>query len=369
MSRRPSDAKIAVIFGAGASTPPLLSQQDLVEKLLDSSDHARLRAAKLYVRRTFRGLRGGTSVKGLLRFEEVVGPLEIAESEEYWFHFGGRDAKNNDRLLTNRQVLDSLDTWVAMSLDPDSLPKAVDSGNRVITAESVAFEEFYRPRQDSNLCYSRFVAFLDRLSLLSSTVFVSMNYDILLDRVLNVSDLFQVDYDLEDFVKPPNEDAKRASRKPVKLLKLHGSLNWRMCEECHLLRDTGNMVVWPESQCNDCGSKVARPMLIRPTLLKDFRHRVWRDIWRKAGHVLANASHWIFVGYSLPLADVWMLRLLAQSARSGAIPSRERTVTVVNPDPSVGERFRLLFPAAAVYSQDFSSWLAKCVAAGGLQKT
>ena len=107
-------------------------------------------------------------------------------------------------------------------------------------------------------------------------------------------------------------------------------------------------------------------MLIRPTLLKDFRHRVWRDVWRKAGHALASAFHWVFVGYSLPLADVWMLRLLAQSDRSGNISSRSRKITVVNPDSSVTERFKLLFPNAVGKPRTFGSWIDERIAAGTL---
>jgi len=361
-----SQAQIAVVLGAGASVPPLVSQQDLVENLITAPDHARLAPARLYVRRTFKGLRQNPAAKGILRFEDVVGPLEIAEAEEYWFHFGGRDAKDRNRLLTNRQVLDSLDTWVAMSLDPESLPRPAGSAGLGGTIASPTFEEFYQPRADSPLGYARLVSFLHEHALLASTVFVSMNYDILLDRVLNISGRLYPDYDLEDFVKSRRQISERIDYTPVKLLKLHGSLNWRMCETCHLLRDTGNEVVWPQSQCNDCGSKTARPMLIRPTLLKDFRHRVWRDVWRKAGHVLANASDWIFVGYSLPLADVWMLRLLAQSARSGSVASSSRTIAVVNPDTAVVQRFRLLFPTANARVQDFNAWVDACAVEGRL---
>lgn len=361
--RTAASAQVAIIFGAGASVPPLLSQQDLVEKLLRAASTERVRPAKLYLQRTFGGLQIEKDTQGLLRFEDIVGPLEIAESEEYWFHFGGHDISKERRLLTNRRVLDSLDTWLAISLDPPGLPRRVEgdpeSTNR--------FDEFYRPRLDSPLSYSRLIAFLKQVDLLSSTVFVSMNYDILLDRALIASDRHYPDYHLEDFVKDPSVLSKRNGRNPVSLLKLHGSLNWRMCENCHLLRDTEDDVVWPESQCNDCGSKFARPMLIRPTLLKDFRHRVWRDLWRKAGHVLRDAASWIFVGYSLPMADVWMLRLLAQSARSGKVRKGSRRVIVVNPDSVAARRFRVLFPSAVAHEVDFAQWVSDCIGVGSLQ--
>ena len=362
--RRRRGPDIAFIFGSGASTPPLLSQQDLVERLFTAPDETRILAAKKYLRRTFGGLTSSQAPKGILRFEDIVGPLEIAESEEYWFHFGGKEQKEN-RIITNSKVLDALDTWVAMSLDPPELPRPEPSPIRG-SRSGGKFEEFYGPRLDSPLCYSRLVALLQSIGALEKSVFISMNYDILFDRTLNASRKYAPDYDLEDIVRPSLPGSGLPERTKVKLLKLHGSLNWRICDSCHLLRDTENTVVWPNSQCNDCGSKTARPMLIRPTLLKDFRHRVWKDVWRKAGHDLASASHWYFVGYSLPLADVWMLRLLAQSARSGGIDVRDRHICVINLDENVTKRFKLLFPNAVGRLETFQSWIDESIKDGSL---
>src|SRR5262249_23157094 len=154
---------------------------------------------------------------------------------------------------------------------------------------------------------------------------------------------------------PKPDTSKGEQHSGVLLLKLHGSLNWRVCNNCHFLRNLKEFVAWPKDKCTDCGAFTARPMLIRPTLLKDFRHRVWRDVWRKAGHVLASASRWVFVGYSLPMADVWMLRLLAQSARSGGISPWDRKITVVNRDSRVRQRFSFLFPKMDFRKEDFDS--------------
>jgi hypothetical protein len=105
-------------------------------------------------------------------------------------------------------------------------------------------------------------------------------------------------------------------------------------------------------------------MLIRPTLLKDFKHRVWQDVWRAAGRALAGASKWLIVGYSLPLADVWMLRLLAQSVRSGGKGVRE--ITVVDPSEAVLRRFQLLFPKAQRGAPTFVEHIDRAWRDGGL---
>jgi hypothetical protein len=66
------------------------------------------------------------------------------------------------------------------------------------------------------------------------------------------------------------------------------------------------------------------------------------------------------------MADVWMLRLLAQSARSGGSESGQRKITVVNPDPGVSQRFKLLFPVSVGRQQNFQSWIEDYVATGKL---
>jgi hypothetical protein len=290
-----------------------------------------------------------------VRFEDIVGPLEISEAEEYWFHFGG--SGDHGVLLTNRQVLNSLDTWVAMALDPQNIPKPATGKGARATEERETYDNYYAPRSNSDLPYARLVHFLKDAGLLEETAFLSMNYDVLLDRVIHSSVSHIPDYGIDGFYDPgPEASSDEKERASVLILKLHGSLNWRACDNCHILRNLKEYVIWPGDKCVDCGEQAARPMLIRPTLLKDFRHRVWKDVWRRAGHVLAGASRWIFVGYSLPLADVWMLRLLAQSARSGGIPPRQRNIVVVNTDPQVKQRFSLLFPGVDFCEMDFGAW-------------
>lgn len=360
----PEQIDTAIVFGAGASLPALPSQQGLVDQLHSARPHPRIALAQRYLRRVFPGLPNPT-----IRFEDVVGPLEIAEAEEYWFHFAGTTSDHRRRLVTNKAVLDSLDTWLAMSLDPETIPKP-PSSKRTTDGDPAAmsFQKYYAPSADGVLPYSRLVYLLSQLRYLKSTGFLSMNYDVLLDRVLYASAANAPDYVVDGFYREPSElPLEQLTTKRVPLLKLHGSLNWRSCDSCHTLRNLGSFVVWPESHCIDCGSEFARPMLIRPTLLKDFRHRVWQGLWRNAGHVLAGAKTWIFIGYSLPLADVWMLRLLAQSSRSGSVPVRDRRILVVNIDPNVKDRFALLFPHLDFRCETFEAWINGCLRNGRLQ--
>jgi hypothetical protein len=292
-----------------------------------------------------------------MRFEDVVGPLEIAESEQYWFHFAGQPH------ITNLAVLDALDAWVAMTLDSATLPPPPQPRRPAASVEK-AFRNHYRQSADAPLPYGRLVHLLAEKDLLTATAFLSMNYDLLLDRVLHTAGVTP-HYHIELFHRANDSHSATASTS-VSCLKLHGSLNWRYCSSCYTLRDTRLYSVWPNSACVDCRQQTARPMLIRPTLLKDFRHRIWRETWRAAGHALASARTWVFVGYSLPVADVWMLRLLAQSVRSGGARARDRRIIVVNPDEAVSERFKLVLPLTAQHTLTFDAWADACLAAGGL---
>ncbi len=146
-----------------------------------------------------------------IRFEDIVGPLEIAEAEEYWFHFGGTGTPGT--ILTNRRVLNSLDTWVAMALDPQSIPKPATGKAAKTAEEDEAFVNFYAPSATSVLPYSRLIHFLRNDALLDQTAFLSMNYDVLLDRVLNTSASHIPDYGIDGFYDPSwyNKLAKRNS--------------------------------------------------------------------------------------------------------------------------------------------------------------
>lgn len=173
----------AIVFGAGASLPALPSQQGLVDRLHGARPHPRIALAQRYLRRVFPGLPNPT-----IRFEDVVGPLEIAEAEEHWFHFAGTSSDPRRRLVTNKAVLDSFDTWLAMSLDPETIPKPTSSRR---TTEgypaTISFQRYDAPSTDGILRHARLVYLLSQSSSLKTTGFLSLNDDVLLDRVLYAS--------------------------------------------------------------------------------------------------------------------------------------------------------------------------------------
>lgn len=64
--------------------------------------------------------------------------------------------------------------------------------------------------------------------------------------------------------------------------------------------------------------------------------------------------------------DVWMLRLLAQSVKSGGKGTRE--ITIVDPSEAVLRRFRLLFPSARPGAPTFEEHIERAWRIGSLME-
>ena len=107
----------------------------------------------------------------------------------------------------------------------------------------------------------------------------------------------------------------------VKLLKLHGSMNWLQCPNCQRLfvqyglkEDILERV--GDTCCRHClKSGYQNPLagsLVMPTFLKDLTNFQVKLVWQNAGVELMEAKHLVFIGYSLPQADFEFRQLLSR---------------------------------------------------------
>jgi hypothetical protein len=118
----------------------------------------------------------------------------------------------------------------------------------------------------------------------------------------------------------------------VKLLKLHGSMNWLQCPNCQrlfvqyglkedILERVGNTC------CRHCHkSGYENPLmgsLVMPTFLKDLSNFQVKLVWQNAGVELMEARRLVFIGYSLPNADFEFRQLLSRMIH------RDATIDVV----------------------------------------
>jgi hypothetical protein len=108
-------------------------------------------------------------------------------------------------------------------------------------------------------------------------------------------------------------------RFPIRLLKLHGSLNWLACPSCDRLFTSsdggaGPPVVSPNHHsCPICQNTKLSHVIITPTLLKDLGQIHLKTVWHISLLELQEANRLVFLGYSLPLADFEFRYLLLRA--------------------------------------------------------
>jgi SIR2-like domain len=160
---------------------------------------------------------------------------------------------------------------------------------------------------------------------------ISFNYDCLIDEALKsqagrrwdprTGYGFAVVSGAEDW---RNWGKGRAAAKPIRLLKLHGSLNWDVSE-------TGDVTLIPSPY----ERASARGAVVPPLGRKPVSDEPFRQAWRAAREAVRTAERLIVIGYSLPQAD-YLVRALF---RADADNEKLRELVVVDPSPAIADRF------------------------------
>lgn len=180
---------------------------------------------------------------------------------------------------------------------------------------------------------------------------VSFNWDLVLDQKLFESGLSSASYGL----------SKDLGSGPV-LLKPHGSLNWYDAPQTQKISEEKLIDVFHDERKAECikafvhpraiKSRAGRrytPLIVPPTYLKDFNRPVFRHLWNRCTDVLSTPKRLVFLGYSLPSADLHAQfifrcgfhnqlegRLRKNGGRYPATGAAE--VIVVNPDQEAARR-------------------------------
>jgi NAD-dependent SIR2 family protein deacetylase len=188
--------------------------------------------------------------------------------------------------------------------------------------------------------HRRLVTALHKGNELKNVVFVSTNYDILIDNALTEEQAHGVDLDygvdFRNFDRPEDWRRPRLDSR-VSLFKPHGSLNWLFCPTCNELEITPKekgvvtrlISDFAHATCPQCGS-VYSPLIVPPTFYKDLNNVFLSSIWNRTDVSLRKVNHIVFCGYSFPDADIHIKYLLkrAQTNRNGPL-----RITVINSHP------------------------------------
>ena len=171
--------------------------------------------------------------------------------------------------------------------------------------------------------------------------FIVMNWDIVLEKHLaEVMPNIPVNY-----ITPSYDWNDRRRRinllDGIKICKMHGSSNWAYCKNCKTLFyqldkklslhkkvgllledfklfdpsfkekhfDACSQINAQEDKCLICSSHLATHIATF-SYRKSFRTAAYSAIWHEAENLLAEARHWVFIGYSLPEADFELKHLI-----------------------------------------------------------
>ncbi|MCQ4635847.1 SIR2 family protein [Anaerovorax odorimutans] len=301
--------RIVVFLGAGASKSdgaPL--QKELFRAYMDSVDESGETRERYYKNNPFYknvksdlfaffdvyfGINLSHSREALFpTFEEALGVLEVE---------GGYAGKE-----TVRKYKDAIIASMALAIESQLDNKRSEQNYRIIDS--------YHKLLIENLC--------DRGG--HQVDFLSTNYDLLADNAL-LSQGRPINYGFTD------------QGHGIRLLKLHGSMNWLYCPGCGRIQATGaaeisanNLLDFSAHKCENCGS-VQTSVIIPPTYFKNFVQYGdnIRRVWENAYEALSQADRIIICGYSFPHADIHIKTLLKKSEQ-GRKRSTPLKVSVFN---------------------------------------
>lgn len=181
--------------------------------------------------------------------------------------------------------------------------------------------------------------------MLSEVSFMSTNYDILIDNAISYllmnlhyynpmnCSVDTIDYGIDNIDYKNTEGWSKPTDDAIKLYKIHGSLNWLYCPVCNNVKITPSrkgvidLISQPQrALCRDC-EELLLPIIVPPTYYKDMCNTALNTIWNKSEHLLRNAEHIVFCGYSFPDADMHIKYLLKRIETNRSKPLK---VTVIN---------------------------------------
>jgi hypothetical protein len=304
------------------------------------------------------------------------------------FHLPMRGVRRADHFPPLPLVLSLVDTAIdrddvfARGWPPDKLRSVREALEYAIFALLEYRLKTVRP------LYKDFLKLVYATRAPETVMVVSLNYDLIADNALPAIAEQRNSFGLPDYGCDIASPQYRNVRKFGTLLKLHGSLNWLYCRNCHRLdlgmAESGRRMVKTlgqlygasfdlndryasgGSRCTDCETRL-HPVLITPTHLKDYRNPHIARVWYEAARALRGATRAIFIGYSMPDDDVDVIYLFKRGLADLARESPQ-SITVVEHAGArrprldthpVGRRYRALFGPKIDWRTDgFEGWIA-----------
>ena len=331
-------SKTVFILGAGASCeygPPLISNFLERSKLLNDKTEA-LEYKKHYkvVNQAIANLQNVNSKSfiNIYNIEEVFSAFEMGRIINKLPGISSKEEIEQILVSTKRLIYETLDKSTTLMIPSRSDPP------------------------DACIGYKRLVEFINtqnRESINACSV-ITFNYDLLLDYALYKQKL-KVNYCLNEI----NEDKENH----VKLIKLHGSLNWFMQENekkdvvplylDDIFEDTKyylniggedklfyiDPIKWLSGKHFKYNGKniIPEPILVPPTFNKMENNKRIVNVWKQASLELTKAENILICGYSHPETDIFFKYLFALGISGDSII---KNFVVYDPKKDIEGKYR-----------------------------
>lgn len=223
---------------------------------------------------------------------------------------------------------------------------------------------------------------------------VTMNYDTLLDESFDFlyPDKAYIDYCIElmnyhhysdisafdwwDNPRKPVAIWDGGDPKPIKLIKVHGSLNWKYCNCCNQVLltawdtkiDLGSMrfkgyihascenpeTVEFDLTCPLDGNRFDT-FIVPPSHIKDLSHPAINKLLDETAIEIRKTKKIVFIGYSFPEADVHIKALFKKNMRDGT------EIHVVDPylNVSIRSNYKSLSASPLFYEKSFEDFITE----------
>ena len=209
--------------------------------------------------------------------------------------------------------------------------ESIDIQNKKVMLDFCKTLVKYKVEQGKNLDYSIMTMNWD--SCLERTLYntcLTHNKDQNSNKKKVYPDLCFYDYSFKEEKRIISTHVKAKGFNNIKILKLHGSINWLFCPRCGRVyvdydEDIALQEMMAYCYCPKCYVEFARhedspqlrSILVTPTFLKDLNDLHLKNIWHNALIDLTEATKVVFIGYSFPEADFEMRCLLKKALNHG----------------------------------------------------
>lgn len=290
-------------FSRGAGAP--LLREAMEKGVLAGSNRGDLAQIKLCLDRLFAPENGLDS----LNLEEILSRLDL----ELYYQSGERECLSFIRQQLVSLFLDVLEQCSARTLPPEYLG----------FADLLKFED----------------------------AIINLNYDLVVEKALEIERRFYPDYGLFSL-------NGQEGREPFLVLKPHGSLNLYYCPHCLkidlLVSEQYSGIINRYGLQGDCGHPL-RPLVITPTLYKSYHLEQLREVWFRCLTVLRSAEKIVFVGYSLPKADILLAQTLDYARR---LRGNGQEIVVINGSFADCKQIEQLYRGKIVNTKlSFKDWV------------